>query len=219
MKEIKLKRIIYKSFPGSGNYSARVPRNEMVKLNNINIAKYDFNAFIKMINKKYFEKDINIFIDLNYRICKYSWGVAYYSKKKVILYRHSIWIFLHEIAHIYDYHINSMESQYRRRPHGRMFGEILNRIYKLWKDYGHLYKLENVAYTYDNKIEKKRKITSRRIKGYIILLNNFYIKDWKTLELTPNKEEAHLWKRWKTAKKYGNLVNEKYKEDSVIIFL
>jgi predicted SprT family Zn-dependent metalloprotease len=220
MKTIALKELPRAFSPGTGNKSSRVRRDDMIALNDINIGQYDFNAFIKMINKEHFNKDIDIDIILSNRQCKNRWGTAYLIRKKVLLYRHSVWVFLHEIAHVYTHHTNPPDLGRRRRAHGIRFGKMLNKIYILWTNYSHNYKFENVAFTYDEKIANKpeKKVKIKRLYAKVIIkCTRGYLYHGTKFLFTHDITKAHVWTQQSKILEYTRRISMRYNETAELI--
>ena len=109
-----------------------------VLLNNIEVKIEDCKAFIKFI-KPYMNKEIGpkITIKFSKRETKKVWGttkidlMGHKGKRrvaKIILYRASIWTFIHEMAHCY-------------RPfskHNEEFGKMVHIILTLWWKYNRI---------------------------------------------------------------------------------
>lgn len=103
---------------GTGESYTRVSRTEILRLT---------NAPIDMETAKLFliANQIPCKITFSNRKCKMQWGTAWRKDKRIVLYRHCVWTFLHEVAHtIADPGIH----------HGPQFGLILSALYLKWRE-------------------------------------------------------------------------------------
>lgn len=64
-------------------------------------------------------------VEFSRRDTKIRWGTAWAKKRKIILYRHCIWMFLHELAHV-------MAGP--GEHHGELFALALQGLYLKWKE-------------------------------------------------------------------------------------
>lgn len=104
-------------------------------LNNIEVKIEDCKLFIKFV-KPYMNKEIGTRISIKFskKPHKIRWGTTKvdlwghkgnFRKAKIILYRPSIWTFIHEMAHCY-------------RPfskHNKEFGDMVDIMLNLWWKY------------------------------------------------------------------------------------
>ena len=104
---------------GTGESQCSTPKNTRIKFNDVHITIKDINKFLDYIN----ERDISV--QLSNRKTKNRWGTAILSRKEILLYRHSVAVFLHELAHVLC----------DERGHGRIFGRKLDELYEIWDDY------------------------------------------------------------------------------------
>jgi hypothetical protein len=136
---------------GSGNDTCPYPKDKQVKLNNEHMENYNWKEFLNQIFDFYDyygpaaaimnltqsnctnleAKRNNFKVMLSNRQTVRRWGTAYYHKEKILLYRHSVWIFIHELAHIIV-RDNEIRTLSHYRAHGNKFGEILEEIALLW---------------------------------------------------------------------------------------
>lgn len=115
-----------------------IPWKEKRNLNNEELTRYTANKFISFLLKN---KKIKHTIKTTFSTKKeydpdtreLYWGLAYHLNPRyfhphrhIILYRHSVWIFLHEIAHVCA-PINSL--------HDKIFAKQLRKIYGHWKEF------------------------------------------------------------------------------------
>lgn len=111
---------------GTGNSQSTVDKREMLRLQNVEITQDEINSFL---NYLYDLGEENIEVKLSNRKTKYRWGTAWGFKRRVILYRHSVWCFLHEIAHVLNYSQNK-----KKKSHGKEFGSWLDLMYEIWTE-------------------------------------------------------------------------------------
>ena len=78
---------------GTGHAYVQVPRAEILRLENMPITLEDATLFLQW-------QQIPLTIEFSERNTKQRWGTAWPKEGRIILYRHSIWTFLHEVAHI-----------------------------------------------------------------------------------------------------------------------
>lgn len=102
---------------GTGESYVRVPRAEVLRLNNTHITPEIAELFL-LANM------IPCQVEFSSRDTKRRWGTAFARSKRVILYRHTVWTFLHEVAHT----IADVAEH-----HGPQFGQILDALYLKWK--------------------------------------------------------------------------------------
>jgi predicted metal-dependent hydrolase len=116
----KMTRLRKSNCTGTGNDRCNVERDEMVRLNNIPIER------IQIIN---FTKKLGLYgkthVILSNRKTVARWGTCWTQTGRIILYRHSVWIFLHELAHIAS----------KSPGHGSDFGDALDTLYLEWMDF------------------------------------------------------------------------------------
>lgn len=65
-------------------------------------------------------------VTLSSRETKWRWGTAWPTQRRMTLYRHSVGIFLHELAHL-------MVPQ--RNGHNRVFATCLDGLINMWLDF------------------------------------------------------------------------------------
>lgn len=79
---------------GTGNSRCRTPKAEQIRLMNESITQREIEGFLAKI------KAYQINIKLSTRKTKRRLGTAWPIQKRVVLYRHCSWVFLHELAHL-----------------------------------------------------------------------------------------------------------------------
>ena len=127
---LKGSRFRYVPNPGTGNKSTKVTKSEKVRLANIIITNIEVINFLKLL---YRMGEAKIQVNLSNRRTSKQWGVARTNQRRVVIYRHTIWVFLHEIAHILDVKKDFTGRRIRNnKPHGREFGIQLKMLYDLW---------------------------------------------------------------------------------------
>lgn len=106
---------------GTGNSRVTIPKSEQIRLNNTPIFITEAVCFTKQITKSIPS------IVFSRRKTKSRWGTAFsFPQRKIILYRHSVYIFLHELAHVLCG---------GKEKHSRVFGRKLDHLYELWCSY------------------------------------------------------------------------------------
>jgi len=125
---------------GTGNSTCPVPKAEQVRLQNHLI---DDSIVSDILTLLYDMGEDIISIELSHRRTTQRWGTAWTAKRKVVLYRHTAWCLLHEIAHIINdgdaraeaARMNAPYFQYKRKSHGREFGKYQQMLYDLWMEH------------------------------------------------------------------------------------
>jgi hypothetical protein len=115
--------------PGTGNSKVRVPKYKMVDLNNTAITTPKINKFLQAVKKTYNQTD-SIKVVVSNRKTVRRWGTANILENKIILYRHSVWVFLHELAHLIE---KPVRVNGRWDAHGQKFGNALTELVKIWE--------------------------------------------------------------------------------------
>lgn len=106
-----------------------VPETDKRELNNRKITRYKVIGFVYfLLTRKKMKYPIKVvFSSLKpKRKKKFLWGLAWPWCRTITLYRHSVWVFLHELAHIYA-PVNE--------AHGKKFAIHLERVYNYWRQY------------------------------------------------------------------------------------
>ena len=116
--------------PGTGNSRCRVSKETMIEYNNIEITKSQVTGFLNFLSLNGYEKAKKINVVLSNRKTSRRWGTANIAKNKVLLYRHSVWIFLHELAHLIS---PPKMVNGRRDIHGTHFGKALGDLFNLYR--------------------------------------------------------------------------------------
>jgi hypothetical protein len=108
-----------------------IPWRERERLNNEKITRYmaqNFLVFLLM-NKK-IEDPVKISFSKKSVFLpgtrKKYWGLSYGWCRTIVLYRPSVWIFLHELAHI---------CAPRKAWHDERFAKQLKKLYEYWKEF------------------------------------------------------------------------------------
>jgi hypothetical protein len=121
--------------PGTGNKSCKgVTDAEKLRLVNVLIDRAGMDEFLNVL---YANGEKKMDITLSPRRTTKRWGSAWYMERRVKLYRHTVWIFLHEVAHIMDVHTSLATGARVRnvKPHGLDFGRHLTQLYNLWMEF------------------------------------------------------------------------------------
>jgi hypothetical protein len=122
----------FTNHPGTGNKSCKVAKAEKLRLSNILIDSAGVKDFMDIL---YASGERKIRVELSNRNCSRRWGSAWTIARRVKIYRHTVWVFLHEVAHILDVKKNFTGMQVAaHRPHGREFGQHLACLYGIWKE-------------------------------------------------------------------------------------
>jgi len=101
---------------GTGNSWCRAPLDRQIQLNNQTITLEEVARFLALI-----KCDARVVVPN--RMTKQRWGVARISRNEVVLYRCSVWVFLHEVAHMLTPGCG----------HGPKFGEKLDALQMVWQ--------------------------------------------------------------------------------------
>lgn len=113
------------NFQGTGNSLCKVPKSEMLRLQNQPIVEPEADLFLWWCcaNKvSPVDKVSHCCVEFSSRKTRRRLGTAYHKDCRIILYRHSVWIFLHELAHLMP----------NGRGHGISFAKNLDQLYHLW---------------------------------------------------------------------------------------
>jgi hypothetical protein len=126
-------RFNFVKHPGSGNKSCKVAQDEKLRLSNILISRADADEFLKVL---YATGEKQISVEISDRRTSKRWGTAWTYKRKVIIYRHTVWVFLHELAHILDVKQSFATglAVASCKPHGHDFGSHLSCMYEIWME-------------------------------------------------------------------------------------
>ena len=114
---------------GTGNSKVKVIYAYALRLNNTIIEKEPMLEFIRQYENAYQLKGATV--ELSNRVCKRRLGTAWPRKRRVKIYRHSVWVVLHELAHIYA---NSQVDN-RLKPHGQEFADEFMRLINFWRKF------------------------------------------------------------------------------------
>lgn len=125
---------------GTGNSTCPVSKDEQVRLQNHLI---DESVVADFMQTLYDMGEDVISVELSHRQTTQRWGTAWTLKRRVVLYRHTAWTFLHEVAHIINdgdarneaEKANAPYYQYKRKAHGRSFGKYQEMLYDLWMEH------------------------------------------------------------------------------------
>lgn len=120
---------------GIGNSLVKVEISNQIKLNNVRIDKSTVQRFLDFIG-------VECRVTLSHRKTRRTWGTCWAKESRTILYRHSVWVFLHELAHIMNTPVEykivaGYYNKWRRviPPHGKDFAECLELLYSEWIDF------------------------------------------------------------------------------------
>ncbi|MCK9506041.1 MAG: M48 family metallopeptidase [Porticoccaceae bacterium] len=107
--------------PGSGNSGCRTPKSVMVRLNNQPITQGEIDHFVYVACKKHGASPV--WVTLSNRKTRRRWGTAWPTQRRVTMYRHSVWVFLHEMAHM---------LVPKGTGHGPAFARRLDELIDMW---------------------------------------------------------------------------------------
>ena len=126
-------RFRFMKHPGTGNKSCKVSAAEKLRLTNLIVSKKDVEYFLLVL---YATGEDRIRVELSPRRTSSRWGTAWSPERRCILYRHTVWVFLHEVAHVLDIKKDFTGNRIRNnKPHGREFGLHLKCLYELWMEH------------------------------------------------------------------------------------
>lgn len=111
------------NYTGTGEFKCKYPKNRRILLNNIPISKKMCCQFIKHLGME----NKGITVEFSNRHTTQMWGRAFYVDKRILLYRKSVAIFLHELAHIVRYSDSEIPS------HDLKFCRALDNLYSQWE--------------------------------------------------------------------------------------
>lgn len=97
------------------------------ELNHQEISRYQINKFLKHLSVD------NVKVTFSNAKVKEDkliiWGYYFGFCKTIVLYRHSVWVFLHELAH----HLSRRSQSWQKiPPHGKIFNDKLKFLYDEW---------------------------------------------------------------------------------------
>lgn len=113
----------YADRPSTGESLVRTPASRRVSLNNEPITRAKAESFLKVAGAE------SITLQFSNRNTRRRWGTAFYASGRVILYRHSTWMFLHEVAHILDWRRN------KQTGHGPSYARMLDDLHTKWTEW------------------------------------------------------------------------------------
>jgi hypothetical protein len=127
-------RFTWQPKPGTGNKSCKgVTDKEKLRLTNVLIDRAGVDEFLQVL---YDSGERKIDVDLSERRTTRRWGTAYILERRVKIFRHTVWILLHELAHILDTKISFATGSIitPAKPHGPDFGRHLTCLYQIWME-------------------------------------------------------------------------------------
>ena len=108
---------------GTGESYCRIKLAIRVEANNTPVTQIEAAMFARYAWKKTKGTDEEVFIEFSERRTSNRWGTAWCRQRRLTLYRHSVAVFLHELAHLLCAD---------REGHGPTFGAMLDNLYLLW---------------------------------------------------------------------------------------
>jgi hypothetical protein len=118
---------------GTGNQTTKnlgVKNREMVRLQNWVI---DYSVVQDFLQLLYDMGEEPIKVKLSNRRTSSRWGTAWGRERRTVIYRHTAWTFLHELAHILVWNKDNLFKQ--PKAHGREFGKYLKMLYETWMEH------------------------------------------------------------------------------------
>ena len=110
----------------SGNSSlGKKYKEKMLILNNEELKFNNVKLFLEQNKIPKFP------IILSNRKTKTILGTCFPNKQKIILYRHSVAVFLHELSHLVNY-ANYIKYKFSYKPHGKEFVFVLEKLIDSW---------------------------------------------------------------------------------------
>jgi hypothetical protein len=127
-------RFKYTNHPGTGNKSCRgVSDAEKLRLSNVLIDDAGVDEFLSVL---YGTGEPKMSVELSNRRTSRQWGTAWYWDRRTVIYRHTAWVVLHEIAHIINVSTDFTGNVTRTvKAHGPAFGRHLTCLYQLWMEF------------------------------------------------------------------------------------
>ena len=126
-------RFRFMNKPGTGNKSCKVSASEKLRLTNLIVNRKDVDAFLDVL---YATGEDRISVEISSRRTSSRWGTAWTTERRCILYRHTVWVYLHELAHVLCIKRDFTGSRIRNnKPHGREFGLHLKCLYEIWMEH------------------------------------------------------------------------------------
>lgn len=118
--------------PGTGNSQVKIPRDEIVRLNNTPISPEAGRQFAAFALEK-IDPAKKIEVNFSSRKTIRRWGSVTMQNSKINIYRWSVWVMIHELGHALT-PLSTVPGG-RRDIHGKKFGSTTRTIYQLWQDF------------------------------------------------------------------------------------
>jgi hypothetical protein len=118
-----MKPLTKKTKAGTGERFVRTPEDERIALNNVPIRYQEAQAFAAWYCDAYSRPKLRN-LTFSKRRTKRRWGTTWPTEGRIILYRHAVWIFLHELAHIT---VNDPHAH-----HNKAFARELETVHDAW---------------------------------------------------------------------------------------
>ncbi len=128
----KLSQLAMAVSPGTGNSRCSVGKAEMTRLNNIPITATEAHVLMTHLRGKFGldgtdpEYRRMTTFDFSDRQTTKQWGTAWPHKNRFAVYRKSVWVFLHELAHVWAP---------KDAKHGTEFGRTLDELHRIYIEY------------------------------------------------------------------------------------
>ena len=110
---------------GTGEGLVKTPLALRLQLKNTPIDEANALAFVDLLKSHYGFEQYNIKVSFSLRVTYRRWGTAFYRQRRIILYRHDIATFLHELAHIVEF------LKWGSSGHGERFAGELDYLFGL----------------------------------------------------------------------------------------
>jgi len=110
------------NFKGVGESKVKTPWSIRKELNNTPITPIEAFYFIRVVNA-FKETEKNVTVEFSKRNTIKRWGVSHRGNNKITLYRHSVNVFIHELAHLYA----------PMNGHGPEFAKEMDNFLCLWR--------------------------------------------------------------------------------------
>jgi hypothetical protein len=111
---------------GSGEGYCKTSSAVRVDLNNVEVSPTEARALVLKL-QKHFSDCEPIRLEFSNRRPRRTWGSAWIGSRRIKLYRHSVGVLLHEVAHLLTHSFDE--------HHGRRFATLLDECIKVYQGY------------------------------------------------------------------------------------
>ncbi len=112
------KELLFVNKTSVGERYVTVALADRISFNNAPISPEVAQRFLELVGAG------NVCIEFSARKTRCRWGTAYKKKGRIVLYRHSVWMLLHELAHI---------QAPAGAKHSRVFARVLDGLFAKWQ--------------------------------------------------------------------------------------